>query len=287
MIVFLNGKFVPEQDAKVSIFDRAYLYGDGLFETMLVSRGVPFRWGLHIQRLDRGAAFLGISVPYNEVQLRQYATRLINDNQSSNALLRLTLSRGVGIRGYSARGADAPTLSMSLHPLQQVGRTLTNWKLFSSSLRLPANEPLAQLKHCNKLPQILARAEAERAGADEALLTNTDEEIVEAAAGNLFWIHGGVVCTPPLAGGILAGVTRMVVLELCQRLGLELRETATDHEELLRAEGVFLSLSSHGLVQAISLDGRSLATDPLTTKLHAAYGDLVERESAQAEGSSV
>ena len=73
MIVFLNGKFVPEQDAKVSIFDRAYLYGDGLFETMLVSRGVPFRWGLHMQRLQRGAAFLGISLPFNEVQLRQYS----------------------------------------------------------------------------------------------------------------------------------------------------------------------------------------------------------------------
>jgi aminodeoxychorismate lyase len=281
MIVFLNGKFVPEEDAKVSIFDRAYLYGDGLFETMLVSRGVPFRWGLHTQRLQRGAAFLGISLPFNELQLSQYATRLITDNQATDAILRLTLSRGVGVRGYSARGATAPTVSMSLHPIPQEGRTLTNWKLFASSLRLPANEPLGQLKHCNKLPQILARAEAERAGADEALLTNTDEEVVEAAAGNLFWIQGGAVCTPPLASGILAGVTRMVLLELCQQLGLELRETATDSKGLLSAEGVFLSLSSHGIVQATSLDGVSLSIHPLTAKLHRAYADLVELESAE------
>ena len=170
---------------------------------------------------------------------------------------------------------------MSLHPLQDDGRTLTNWKLFTSSLRLPANEPLSQLKHCNKLPQILARAEAEQAGADEALLTNTDGEVVEAAAGNLFWIQAGAVCTPPLAGGILAGVTRIVLVELCQKLGLEFRETATDHNGLLRADGVFLSLSSHGIVQAISLDGQGLSIQPLTSQLHAAYADLVELESAE------
>ena len=234
-----------------------------------------------MQRLQRGAAFLRITLPFNEVQLRQYATRLVEENQVPNALLRLTVSRGVGIRGYSARGANAPTLSMSLHPLQQDGRTLTNSKLFTSSFRLPANEPLAQLKHCNKLPQILARAEAEQAGADEALLSNTDGEIVEAAAGNLFWIQAGAVCTPPLAGGILAGVTRMVLLELCQKLGLEFREAATNHKGLLRADGVFLSLSSHGIVQAISLDGRSLPTHPLTSKLHDAYANLVELESAE------
>jgi branched-subunit amino acid aminotransferase/4-amino-4-deoxychorismate lyase len=170
---------------------------------------------------------------------------------------------------------------MSLHPLQQDWRGLTNWNLFTSSLRLPANEPLAQLKHCNKLPQILARAEAERAGADEALLTNTDEEVVEAAAGSLFWIQAGAVCTPPLSGGILAGVTRMVLMELCRQLGLEFRETTTDHKGLLRADGVFLSLSSHGIVQATSLDGVSLSIHPLTSKLHEAYADLVERESAE------
>ena len=209
------------------------------------------------------------------------ATRLVDENQAPNALLRLTLSRGVGVRGYSARGANAPTLSMSLHPLQDDGRALTNWQLFTSSLRLPANEPLAQLKHCNKLPQILARAEAEQAGADEALLTNTDGEVVEAAAGNLFWIQAGAVCTPPLAGGILAGVTRMVLLELFQKLGLEFREKATDLKGLLRADGVFLSLSSHGIVQATSLDGRSLATHPLTYKLHEAYANLVDLETAE------
>ncbi len=285
-MVFLNGTFVPEKQAVVSVFDRCYLYGDGLFETMLVSRGVVFRWDLHMQRLERGAGFLGISIPFSEPQLRQYVVQLIRENNRSEALLRLTLSRGVGIRGYSPRGASCPTVVMSLHPAPETA-TLTNWALSTASIRLPANEPVAQLKHCNKLPQILARAQAEQAGADEALLTNTEGQVVEGASSNLFWIQEGAICTPPLEGGILAGVTRLVVLELCRKLKVTCREENIDIGGLLRSEGVFLSLSSYGIVQAISLDSRALPLNPLTSTLHRAYGDLVQRETSKQGCSSV
>lgn len=280
MIVFLNGKFVPEEQALVSVFDRSFLYGDGLFETILVANGVPFRRRQHLDRLWQGAAFLGINLPYQQDELARFATALIAENRLPNGLLRLTLSRGIGPRGYSPRRANSPTLVMTLSPL--AGSELDiiqNWRLRTSSFRLPANQPLAQFKSCNKLPQILARAEAERDEAEEALLCNTDGFVVEGASSNLFWIKQDTICTPPLASGILSGVTRMVILELCQDLNLQAQEGNIAASDLFDTDGVFLSLSSFGVVQAASLDGRLLRQSPLTQRLHSAYLDLVRRET--------
>ena len=285
MIVFLNGQFVPEEQAVVSVFDRAFLYGDGLFETMLIANARPFRWQQHLERLQLGADFLDISLPFDPAQLRDFVATLIAENHVRHALLRLTLSRGVGMRGYSPRGATSPTLVMTLHALPDLfSDKPTSWKLKISNRRLPANEPLALLKHCNKLPQILARAQAETEEADEALLVNTDGFVVEGATSNLFWVENGNICTPPLASGILSGVTRLVVLELCRELGLVAHERNATAEVLLNAEGVFLSLSSFGIVQGASLDGRRLRQSPLTELLHRHYLETVRRETGNGRG---
>jgi branched-chain amino acid aminotransferase len=305
--VFLDGKFVSEEQAMVSVFDRSFLYGDGLFETLLVSNGRPFRWAQHWERLQRGAAFLGMRVPFSSEVLLGFAMDLISRNQLPDSLLRLTLSRGVGPRGYSPKGADRPTLVMSLHAAPwQAGSSRREeapsskakrqdiappggqeaavssvpvpiWKLISSSVRLSAGEPVAQFKTCNKLPQILARAEADTAGADEALLLNTDGFVVEAASSNLFWIEDGAICSPPLASGILPGVTRAVVLELCDSLGLTTREGNITRDALQSTDAVFLSLSSWGVVQAGSLDGLALKRSPEVETIRRAYWDLVLR----------
>jgi aminodeoxychorismate lyase len=274
MIVFLNGKFVPEDQAVISVFDRSFLYGDGLFETMRVCKGKPFHWEQHLERLERGAKFVRIQVPFSAESLRGFASELVARNQMPDALLRLSLSRGVGLRGYSPKGAEHPSLVMSLHPAP-ASEGPVRWKLVTSSFRLPANEPLAQFKTCNKLPQILARAQADAAGADEALLLNTDGNVVEAASSNLFWIQDQTVCTPPLASGILAGVTRAVVLEICRKLGLDAREAAIAPATLQEVQGVFLSLSSVGIAEGIALDGRPISRSPLVGRLREAYSKLM------------
>jgi aminodeoxychorismate lyase len=280
MIVFLNGDFVPEEQAVVSVFDRAFMYGDGLFETIPVSNGAFFRWRQHMQRLERGAAFLGISPPFKSGELEELAGRLVYENGMPHALLRLTLSRGVGVRGYSPRGAVSPVLVMSLHASPSMdAEVLPSWRLKTSSFRLPANEALAQFKNCNKLAQILARAESDHAGADEALLVNTDGFVVEGAASNLFWIDQGSVCTPPLASGILSGVTRLVVLELCQNMDLEARELNITGSRLPDVDGVFLSLSSAGIVEGAYLDGQPLRQSPLTKQIQRAYFQLLRCET--------
>ena len=118
---------------------------------------------------------------------------------------------------------------------------------------------------------MLARAEAEAAGANEALLLNTDGWVVEAASSNLFWIERNTVCTPPLASGILAGVTREVVRELCQNLDLPYRESNIRPADLARADAAFLSLSSHGIIELAEIDGASMGSSPAIAQLHQAY----------------
>jgi aminodeoxychorismate lyase len=274
MIVFLNGQFVPENEAVVSVFDRSFLYGDGLFETMRIRNGKPFRWPQHMDRLRQGAEFLKVKIPFADEALREFSAELVTRNQMLEALLRLTLSRGVGVRGYSPKGAQQPTLVMSLHPVS-ANDAPVQWKLVTSSFRLPANEPLAQFKTCNKLAQILARAQADAVGADEALLLNTDGHVVEGASSNLFWVESETVCTPPLTAGILAGVTRSVVMEICDKLGIPTRESAIAPLALQKAAGVFLSLSSVGIAECIALDGNPLSRSPVVARVRAAYNTML------------
>jgi len=280
MTVFLNGQFVPEDQAVISVFDRGFLYGDGLFEAVRVCNGKTFRWNQHLERLERGAGFLNLKVPFSRVQLGDFAEQLIARNQMSEALLRLTLSRGVGFRGYSPKGAEHPTLVMSLHPTPAMDpKQPPSWSLITSSFRVAAKETLTQFKTCNKLPQVLARAEADAAEAQEALLLNTDGYVVEASSSNLFWCANGGICTPPLLSGILAGVTRAVIMEVCEKRGLELRETSIVPEHLRRMDGVFLSLSTVGIARCVALDGQRLEQSPTIDQLYAAYWELVRQET--------
>ena len=293
VFVFLNGKFVPEAKAVVSVFDRSFLYGDGLFETMRVFNGRVFRWEQHLTRLRKGAAFMKIKLPATSGQLRRAAILLIKKNRMPDSLLRLTLSRGVGVRGYSPKGAVHPIIVMTMHPMPGAPASSTagsrravpasgppiQWTLVTSLFRLPAGEPLAQFKTCNKLSQVLARGEADAAGANEALLLNTDGFVAEGATSNLFWVEGRTVCTPPLRAGILSGVTRAVVIEICKKWKIPVREKKIAPRQLIRAAGVFLSLSSFGIVEAAFLDRRKLKRSPVVGRLAAAYNERLLKES--------
>jgi len=278
MIVFLNGRLVPESQAVVSVFDRSFLYGDGLFETLRVTRGRPFRWWQHMERLRAGGDFLGIKIPFTCKALERFAGDLIAQNQMPEALLRVTVSRGVGLRGYSPHGATTPALVMTLHPLPAMPKPGGRWKLRTASFRLPSGEKLAQFKTANKLMQVLARAEADAAGADEAVLLNTEGFVVEGASSNLFWVERGTICTPPLASGILAGVTRATTAELCGRFSLRCVERNLTPAELRRTDGVFVTLSSCGIVPCGELDGVALAESSLVEDLRRGYEALLASE---------
>ncbi len=273
MTVYLNGQFVPEAAATVSVFDRGFLYGDGLFETVRIHSGKPFRWTQHLRRFRKGAAFLGIVLPPTDNELTEIAQELLKRNQVDEGILRIALSRGVGARGYSPKGADTPSLVLSTHPAPALPSTgLPQWKVVTSPYRVAAGDPLLLIKSANKLLNVIARAEAEARGADEALLVNTEGHLAEAASSNLFWIESGIIYTPALDSGALEGVSRGLVLEICRglKISVELRKAAP--EVLFSADGAFLTNSGFGLVEVVEADGRSIKRSALLERLAESFG---------------
>lgn len=281
MVVFLNGRFLAEEAAVVSVFDRGFLYGDGLFESLRVVQGRPFLWDAHMERFKRGADVLKLCPPLTSVEMRRAADRLIQFNAMSNAVLRITLTRGSGPRGYSTKGADKPTLAMTLHAASgPIAKKSAGVRLITSGYRLAADDPLANVKTCNKLSHILARAEADAAGAGDALLLNTRGLLAEATASNLFWISGDTLLTPPIAAGALMGITRGVVFELARKLGLETGEVDEKPSVLHHASGVCLTNSVSGITEALELDGKALRRSTVVAKLQGAYQTLLRQDHA-------
>lgn len=279
MVVFLNGRFLSEADAVVPITDRGFLLGDGLFETTRVAHGRPFRLAQHLERLVRGADFFKLKLPFSTKEIQKFAQELIERNATPEAVLRVTLTRGPGSRGYSPAGAGAPTLALTLHPLPpQTSDEPLQWSLVTSSFRIPAGDALAAFKSTSKILNVLARVEAEEKGADEALLLNTNGEVAETAGGNLFWVYHDKICTVPTGRGVLPGITRAVVLEICQSLGLETNKRVIKPEMLRNAEGIFVTQSALGVIPVVSFDGLPVAPSPLVDQIATAYGEMLANE---------
>jgi aminodeoxychorismate lyase len=278
MLAFLNGKILPEAEAVVPLNDRGFLLGDGLFETVRVANGRPFRFAQHLDRLSRGADFLKIRLPFATREIEKFAAQLIERNRLPECVLRLTLTRGAGARGYSIIGADNPTLAMVLHPLPEVLNEPMQWDLVTSPLRIPADDPLAAFKTTSKILNVLARAEAEQRGADEALLLNAHGDVAETAGGNIFWVCEDLICTVPAGHGVLPGITRAVVLEICQAHGLKTGKRVIRLEQLLIAEGVFVTQTALGIIPVASIDGKLVTPSPLVEQIAVAYNEMLSRE---------
>ena len=279
MIVFLNGNFLPEASAVVPFNDRGFLLGDGIFETVRVANGQPFRLAQHLERMTRGAEFLKIKPPFTPKELQKFAGELIEKNSLPEGVLRVTLTRGPGSRGYSPKNCGTPTVAMTLNPLPAVNaEEPVQWSMVTSAFRIPASDALASFKTTSKLLNVLARAEAEAKGADEALLLNTNGEVAETAGGNIFWVYQDKICTVPTGRGVLPGITRAVVLEICQSLGLETNKRVIKPDQLRNAEGIFVTQSALGLVPVVALDGLPVAPSPLVDQIGSAYNEMLRQD---------
>lgn len=268
-LVFLNGRLMAEGEARIPIFDRGFLYGDGVFETVRIQSGKPFRLEAHLARLETGLALLGIRIPDDPAGLRRHAVELIAANRCLDGVLRITVSRGVGSRGYSPAGAASPTVAMTLHPRPSHGAD--NPRLITSRYRIYAGDPLCGIKSASKLTHVLARAEAEAAGASEALLLNHRGELAETASSNLFWVRSGRLLTPGLGAGALPGVARGLVLELAAREGVDVQEVCEAGTSLQDADEVFLSNVVSGLRRVESVDGRTIPEAAWGSRLRDAF----------------
>src|SRR6516162_5448319 len=274
MTIFLNGRFVPENEAVVPINDRGFMYGDGLFETVRIMNRRPFRLAQHLERMIRGADFLKIKPPFAPRELQRFVEQLIEQNEMTEAVLRVTLTRGPGGRGYLPGAGNTPTVVMKLHPAPAPGNSI-HWSLITSSFRVLAADPLSSFKTLNKLTHVMAREEAAGQGADEALLINTNGEVAETTSGNIFWIYHDQICTTPTGRGVLPGITRAVVLEICQTLGLQTNKRVIKPEALKNSEGIFITQSVLGIVPVATFDGELIAPSPLVDQIFNAYRELL------------
>jgi branched-subunit amino acid aminotransferase/4-amino-4-deoxychorismate lyase len=279
MIVFLNGIFLPEGEAVVSINDRGFLLGDALFETVRVVNGRPFRMAQHLERMTRGLDYLKIAPAPTPKELLTFAADLIARNQMPDCILRLTITRGAGPRGYSPKKSGPATVAMTLSPLPEANPDEPiQWSLVTSPFRVPASDPISAFKTTSRILNVLARADAEARGADEALLLNTNGEAAEAAGGNLFWVYREQICTVPTGRGVLPGITRAVVLEICQTLGLATNKRVIKPEMLRNAEGIFITNSALGIVPVVSFDGEPVAPSPLVDQIATAFNQVLLSE---------
>lgn len=276
MTIFFNGQFVPEMQAVIPVNDRGFMYGDGLFETVRVVNGRPFRLAQHLERMMRGADFLKIKPPYAPKELQRFVEQLIEKNQMPEAILRVTLTRGPGERGYTPQAEGRPTVVMTLHTAP-ARENPVQWSLITSSFRVLAADPLSSFKTLNKLAHVMARVEAAEKGADEALLINTNGEVAEAASGNIFWVYDDKLCTTPTGRGVLPGITRAVVLEICQALGLLTNKRVIKPEALKNSEGIFVTQSAFGVVPVVTFNGEAVAPSPLVDQIFSAYCELLAK----------
>ena len=283
MKVFVNGSFVNLSRAKISVFDRGFLYGDGLFETMRAYRGEVFRLGDHLDRLFRSAKEIELSFSYTRKELENIIKRILKINNLSEAYIRLTLSRGVSEPGLISKSKSSATLVIMGRKFKPLSHSeyRRGWRATIVKTRQNQASPLSRLKSLNFLNNILARREAKAKRVDEGILLNTLGDVTEASTGNIFLVKRGILITPPEESGLLPGITRGVILELATSLGLKAYQRKISLKELMGADEAFLTNSLIEVMPLVEIDGRQTGKGkpgPFVERIHKAYKDLVKKE---------
>ncbi len=267
--VGLNGKIVPAKTARVSVFDRSFQLGDGLFETLRIIDGWPVQWREHWKRFTGTARLLDITLPITARSFLEHLRQLLRRNRVNHALLRVHLSRGVGPRGYSPAPAKSPVWVASLYPAPQVipGQP-PPVRVGLSPFRF-GGTILEGCKTANRALQVLAKHAADLQGCDDMVFLDHQDNVLEATSSNFFWLRGRELITPPLSCGILPGTTRQAILKLAPELGLRVCEQPSPLRKVLRGHGAFLSVCTRGLSEVVELAGVRLPHSELVPRLHA------------------
>lgn len=245
MKVWLNNKFVDIDKATISIFDRGFLYGDGLFETMRSYAGIAFMIDRHLGRLYDGLKTLKVKEPCSKRRLNGLVMRAIAVNRLKSAYIRVAVTRGEGRFGITYKDDLRPNLVIVAKEFEGYPERMHRHGLSGMISGISQNErsPLSRVKTINFLPYILARLEAQDKGYDEAILTNTRGFITEASTSNIFLVKSASLITPSLDSGALPGITRGVIIGIARRLRIRVAERRVTRRELLAADEAFLTNS--------------------------------------------
>lgn len=284
--IYLDGKFVDEKDARVSVYDHGFLYGDGVFEGMRAYKGRVFRLREHLQRLYSSAKSTRLEIPVSMDEFAEVVGQSLKVNSLRDAYIRAVVSRGVGDLGLDPRKCPRPTIvviaaSIVLYPeeLYEDGLSI----ITGSTRRIPPDALNPNIKSCNYLNNILAKIEGIRAGVMEVLMLNHAGMVAECTGDNVFRVAGRAIETPPVSSGILPGITRAAVMELAAQAGYDVREREMTLYDLYAAEEVFLTGTAAEIIGVTEIDGRGIGTGrpgPVTGRLRRRFRELVESGGA-------
>ncbi|BAZ95215.1 D-amino-acid transaminase [Thiohalobacter thiocyanaticus] len=271
--VFLNGEFLPHDQARVSVMDRGFLFGDGVYEVIPAYGGHLFRLQPHLQRLDNSLQAVRIPNPYTEPQWQGILEELVGENAGTDQSVYLQVTRGVMERRDHAFPADLkPTVFAMSNPIPEPDPALAEHGITAISLD-DIRWQSCHIKAITLLPNVLLRQQAVEAGAAEAILLR-DGEATEGAASNLFIVRDGLLITPPKGPLLLPGITRDLVIELAARHGIPYREGAISEAELRGADEVWLTSSTKEIMPVTTLDGVPVGDGrpgPLYRQMHGIY----------------
>jgi branched-chain amino acid aminotransferase len=281
--VYVNGRFVSRSEATVAVFDRGFLYGDGVFEGIRAYQGRVFRLGQHVDRLFRSAKAILLEPPAGPEELKDLIREGVRRRGGGDCYIRVVLSRGEGDLGLDPRNCHTLVVivdTIALYPQEVYQRGLE--VISCVTRRTPTSALNPEIKSLNYLNNILAKIEVARAGADEGLMLNQEGYVTEATADNIFVRLAGGLVTPPAYAGLLEGITRQVVFELAAEMDLPLKEELLTLYDVYSAEECFLTGTGAEIVPVVRVDGREIGDGlpgPITKRLMARFKEVTVTES--------
>ena len=288
MEVYIDGKFYPKAEAKISVFDHGFLYGDGIFEGIRLYKGCVFRLDEHLERLEMSAKALCLNMPWTRKEISDIVCESCRRNKLTDGYIRLVVSRGFGDLGLSPKNCPKPSIiciadSIKLYPEELY---TTGMKIITAPTRRvsPAALP-PMIKSLNYLNNILAKMEAQQHGFHECLMLNEQGYVSECTGDNVFLIHKGKLITPASHAGALVGITRQVAIEVAQALNIPVIETNITRYDVWNADECFLTGTAAEVIPVIEVDARTIGTGkpgPLTAKILTEF-----RKKASKEGTFI
>ena len=287
MLIYIDGAFHDRDHAKISVFDHGLLYGDGVFEGIRVYEGCVFRLRGHLDRLYESARAVAIEIPMAIEAMSDVVVETVRRNGRRNAYIRLIVTRGEGDLGLDPNNCKRATVICIVDDVKLYREELyrQGLRVITASTRQIGPAVFdARIKSLNYLKNVLAKIEARRAGALEAVMLNHEGFVAECTADNVFIVKRGALLTPPLWDGALEGITRGAILELAARLGIPAREERIGRFDLFNADECFLTGTGAEIVPVVDIDNRRIgegAPGPVTARITEAFREMITRDGAR------
>lgn len=282
--IYLDGQYVTKENAKVSVFDHGFLYGDGIFEGIRIYNGNIFKCKEHLDRLYDSAKSIMLDIPLSYDEMREAMAETIRRNEMRNGYIRLVVSRGYGNLGIDPLRCEKASVviiveELSIYPEEAY---LKGLRTISVSQRRNIPDALnPKIKSLNYLNNVLVKIQSNHAGAGEAIMLNSQGYVTEGSSDNIFIVKNGVLITPPCYLGALEGITRNAIIELAYKIGLPFKEQPFTLHDVYVADEVFFTGTAAEVIAAYEVDGRTIGdgvAGPITLKLLEEFRQIVDKD---------